>query len=628
MKRLMSLMLIGIICSQSILYVGGSTDDKSYVHQSTSLNIDPPVFKEKGPYLSVQLNDSSFIYEYGKPMMPCFTKLLSFPFGSEIIDVNVQYGTKAYHLSKDICPCPLPNGDGIEYTNMNDELFEDPLIYGSDQLYPQTAVSYQIGSGLSYDEHVLFLTVKVASQYNPLKDIIYVPSSITINVTYEPSNQELFLNDEYDMVLITTMDFSDSLLPLIAHKESVGIRTYIKTVEEIYNEYDGYDQAESIKYYIKDALESFGIKYALIVGDVTIVPMRKSEVIVFTQPTIWKGILTDLYYADVYDGDGGFSDWDSNDNNKFGECRLDLRPLRGDLSVIDEIDLYPDVRIGRLPCSNEEEVGICCDKIIYYENNSMEKDWFNRVILMGGDTQPDDEAGILEGEWILETAIAPFMEKNGFSPVKLYTSHGTFYPTSINQNISKGAGFVCYAGHGNTYLISTYPPYNSSSIPYYLEDIAGMNNDLKYPIFFLDACLTGKLDYNILDDGILILYPFCLLKLLLEHFFSFDIHPCFAWSLLKKQAGGGIAVLAASQPSWTGSIIEEDECTLLFGCSVLNRYFFESYEEGIIVSDMLIQAQNQYISMISDQYGIMWDRNTIDQYNLIGDPSLKVGGYQ
>jgi len=60
--------------------------------------------------------------------------------------------------------------------------------------------------------------------------------------------------------------------------------------------------------------------------------------------------------------------------------------------------------------------------------------------------------------------------------------------------------------------------------------------------------------------------------------------PCFAGSLLLKQSGGSIAVVAATQPGLTGFAIYDGEIIdIIFGSSNLNRFFFESYEPGIIL---------------------------------------------
>ena len=60
--------------------------------------------------------------------------------------------------------------------------------------------------------------------------------------------------------------FSEDLQPLIDHKDSYGIETVLKTAEDISSEYTGVDEPEKIKFFIKDAIEDWGIKYVLLVG--------------------------------------------------------------------------------------------------------------------------------------------------------------------------------------------------------------------------------------------------------------------------------------------------------------------------------------------------------------------------
>jgi hypothetical protein len=625
-----SILSVGVII---LLLLGGlgvhvfSKENSTYNIDTLAMSLSKPqVETTENGFVKVNLKESSsFLSEPGKPLLPIIRKEFTYPLGTTILEVNVHCQTTSLPLQKPIVPCSRPMihapYEGVPSPQM------DETVYTSDSLYPKQPFYIQQGGGIQNSEHVLFLTVHVIPQYCPLEHCMYLPEHIDIEIISLPPKQPLVQNDNYDMVIIAPEVFTAPLQPLLEHKNAVGIKTYLKTTEEIYNEYTGRDKPEQIKYFIKDAIETYGIHYVLLIGDVDRVPMRKSDVTVITQQLIWKGILTDLYYADIFTSDGGFSSWDSNGDNTFGECLFDFRPRKGTVNVIDEIDLYPDLGVGRIPCTSTEEVQIVGDKIITYETNTMGTDWFNRIILMGGDTTPGDDEACCEGEWFLETYIAPTMQAQGFNLVKLYTSQETFNPSIINQEVTSGAGFVCYAGHGNTNLIATYPPNETTSITYNIDDIQGMNNTDKLPIFFLDACLTGKLDYNMFDWGFLILFPFCLIKILLENLLNPEIYPCFAWSLVKKQSGGGIAVLASSQPSWQGYVQDGENLELLFGSLLLTRSFFEAYDEGAVLSDMVTQAQNSYITMIINKDGFMWDRNTLDEYNLIGDPSLKIGGY-
>ena len=50
-----------------------------------------------------------------------------------------------------------------------------------------------------------------------------------------------------------------------------------------------------------------------------------------------KSFLSDLYYADVYDSEGEFSSWDTNQNSFYGEYDHN--------GETDMMDLYPDPKI-------------------------------------------------------------------------------------------------------------------------------------------------------------------------------------------------------------------------------------------------------------------------------------------
>jgi len=425
--------------------------------------------------------------------------------------------------------------------------------------------------------------------------------------------------DEYDMVIIAQEMFSEAIEPLISHKNSVGIQTFLKTTEEIYNEYPGRDKAEQIKYFIKDALEKNNIKYCMLLGEIELVPIRHSVVSLNYHLQIFNEFQTDLYYADIYDASGNFSSWDTNGDEVFGEYIITLKNSL-EIDSPDIVDCYPDVGLGRLPCKDIEEVNCVVDKIINYETETYGSSWFNRIIVMGGDPFPRN--GVIEGERSLNENIIPEMEKHGFETVKCYASEGTFCPESINQAVTDGAGFVSIATHGVPCGLIAFPP--NKLLPrlfqkrYFTDNIEGMNNDYKLPIFFLECCATGWFSYDIFDlMGFLNFAPLNFLKDLLEKI-NVKKSPCFAWSLVKKQSGGGIASIAASQPIWNDYSYDGGS---EFGAFILHKFFIEAYEPGIILSDMIVHAQNSYI----DSYA--WDRIVIDAYNLIGDPSLKIGGY-
>jgi hypothetical protein len=85
--------------------------------------------------------------------------------------------------------------------------------------------------------------------------------------------------------------------------------------------------------------------------------------------------LCDLYYADIYKEGGVFDNWDSNGNGVFAEWKGFKK---------DNLDLYPDVALGRLACRNSREVKSVVDKIINYENNA-DDSWFKKMIVVSGE---------------------------------------------------------------------------------------------------------------------------------------------------------------------------------------------------------------------------------------------------
>ena len=413
------------------------------------------------------------------------------------------------------------------------------------------------------------------------------------------SHQKSFI-DGYDFMIITPEKFTDALQPLVNHKNNLGINTSIITIKEIYNQYPGRDDAEKIKYCIKEMIETKNISYVLLVGSVDILPIRTSSVQWYgpdNETLVVEDIITDLYYADIYDENGSFCSWDSNENDIFGEAIYYTVDSGDPGEMIDAVDLYPDIGIGRLPCTNTRELKICIDKIINYETQTYNSQWFNNMLLMGGDqflsSSGWDDDKINEGEIVIDQ-IAQIRPE--FTHIKLKTSKHTFHPFRVNYEINKGVGFVGYSGHGFPNGFGLHPHEKERLIKYYSPYLLGIHNSNKLPVVYFHACLTAKLDYN--KWGI---------KL-----------PCIAWNFVKMRYGGAIATIGSTRTGYSYTTQEG----AIEGGSRLIVEFFKAYEPGIIISDMFNEAQSQCLQ------NTWHDAITMEEYNLIGDPSLKIGGYQ
>jgi hypothetical protein len=430
MKKLLPLFIVGILVLSglgAVAITNNKTNDLKIMTESIA--ISEPVVKDAGQYLTVSLEEAatSFI-ESDKPMLPVVTKVFTFPFGTKISHVDVSFSnTKELTLTKKVQPAIEAFPVNIKVAN---EPFMDTAVYGSAVLYPIIGYGYTTGAGLDGTEHVIYLAVQCYPvRYSPANDMIYYSEYAKIQVTYEePANPTVF-SDQYNLVIISPSEFSNELQPLIDHKISMGVNTILKTTEEIYSEYSGWDQAEKIKYFIKDAIETFGVDYVLLVGSIDKLPIRTTWFFERHHENYWnETVLTDLYYADIYDTNGDFCSWDSDGDGVYGESYQDCP------GVNDIVDLYADVNIGRLPCENKNEVNTVVDKIIHYETDTYGKSWFDNIILVGGDTFPGHNGN--EGEQknqITEQIMSDF------TPTQLWTSDNTFNARALNQAINKGA---------------------------------------------------------------------------------------------------------------------------------------------------------------------------------------------
>jgi hypothetical protein len=604
-------------------------------NQGNSLSIyfeqdfSDPIFEIIGENLlgvSVEEANSKTIMQ-GWPLLPAYVKSFELPWGSVITNIEFNHSEiEEKEISKKIEFAPV-----FKNVNIGRIVVDNNISYAdlnNLNYFPNHWFDVEKGVGLSKSgEHVLFLTFWVYPvRHNHSENRVIFVNHVDFTIEYDIIIEPVFPETStYDLVIITPKNFKNNLISLVDHKNSYGVKTNLLTLEEIYSEYPGRDYAEKIKYFIKQSVEDFGIKYVLLVGDIRKLPIRQAD----SYP--WEGyhgigMLTDMYYSDIYDSSYNFSSWDTNDNKRYGE--IDFNNTRyWDLNriiIVDEVDLFADVHVGRLACRNEHEVDILVKKIIEYETGTYGKEWFKNIILAGGDTfslGQGSRAFVYEGE-ITNQKVAD--ELPNFNHVKLWSSNRKLKPFNFNREINKGAGFVVYAGHGFEHGWGTFNTnvFRKEVIAfldpvYYTPYIKFLRNKEKLPVFFFDACLTAKLDFN-LSDLVQYYNPVRLLiRLLGMDSDTTNYIPCLAWSFLIEEDGGGIGAIGATRSAY--SMVAETGPEA--GAGYLDWMFFKSYYDGVHLGEMLTQAQNLYMTTGFKDYF------TIQEYLLLGDPSLRIGGY-
>lgn len=576
-----------------------------------SVDFSTPILKENTGGSEIIVNEANGVLSVeGCPLLPMFSKTFEFPLGTKIVSVEVQPSTvQTMYTEKQIKPVPTKQMIGDQLVPVEGIANED--IYASADLYPASWYTISSGAGLNTDnEHTLFVTVRINPvRYVPKSQSLVYSTHFTINMAFKEAAPAQTSSEMYLLAIIAPAEFSETLQPLVDHKNNYGVTTILVPIDEIYSSYYGRDDAERIKYFIQDAVEDWDIQYVLLVGDMKKLPIR------VTYASWWeRDLLSDLYYADIYDANADFCNWDGNGNDRFGEIDHDGNDLDG-------VDLYADVHVGRLACRDVTEVSTVVNKIITYEQETYNQIWFKRLILAGGDTFPVSMGAppfVYEGE-ITNIKVAQTM--SDFEQTFLWTSKGNLHPGSFNRAINKGAGFVSYAGHGFEHGWGTSRPnaVTKLKIVYYTPFVNGLKNDNKLPIIFFDACLTAKLDFNVTDlQNYYPRFANLLVRILGLSSDPSDFYQCFGWSFLAKEDGGAIATIGSTRTAYTWV----DSNGVYGGAGYLDVQFFDSYEEGITVGEMLTCSQNEYIQHVGPDYF------TLEEFILLGDPSLMTGGYQ
>lgn len=550
------------------------------------------------------------------PVLPVNITTFELPFGSKIIDVTVMYS------DPEIIKLPAP----VSYGSCSTLTKESKQIYSSSNMFPSTHFSYHTGGGLSNGEHTTFVTIRIYPvTYVPMEQNAYFVKNLSFRILYEePVVPLLQDNDRYDLLIITPSAFVKNIDALVDHKNKMGVRTEVVTVEEIEEDAKGRDLQEKIKYHIKEEIENAGIDFVLLVGGLDgqssrwTLPVRYSHVLIRegTQEIIEPRFISDLYYADIYDSAGNFSCWDSNENDVFGEY---------DIGVIDEMDLYPDVYIGRLPCRNKREVSIIVDKIIAYETETKNSDWFKNILLVSGDHW-NDEGHINEGVLIMKNA-SEIMDD--FNAIELYTTEeNTLLTRDIRKAMNKGAGFAYFCGHGGISAWGIhYPPDASGWGPsltklgilsfYKNIYMSFLRNREKLPVTIVGGCNNGQFDVsfmNMIRQGRLVLSPHC-----------------WAWHLTIQRKGGSIATIANTGLG-THAMDDADNNGVNDYLEIydgwLELMFLKMYQRKQL--DMLGMTQGETITSYLHSFlgsGDEMDIKMVQQWQLFGDPSLKIGGY-
>lgn len=524
----------------------------------------------------------------GEPQWVMVSKHVLLPPGSAMTDVVIS--DEAWEPLAAGVPFPaqppaiLSIGDPLTVA-------PDPDAFSRDEWFPQSPlISYSSGNLSGYG----VVGVCVAPlRWNPVAGVAERLASCKLNVAYSLGHEALLAparrsvrgadfwnraindivlnpeltaqytipidSDAYDWAIFLPSGLPPDLSKLLWVRRSYGLRDTVVQLMDVYSTFSGVDNAEKLRHAIRDLYLTYGITYAVIVGDPMITPYR--YVFAFDCEAGFypeeNQIPTDLYFSDL---DGN---WNTDGDTIWGE-------------IADSVDMYPDVLVGRYSLFPASHLAGFIEKMANYETFPSES--FAKSGLMLGQ--------VLWDEPYTDGAIFKDDVKENVFPD--YFDFGTVYGSSggdadmavdslnIGPNMINHAGHASYSvmciGHGSCIWLSRMDELRNASQP---------------GIFASIGCWPAAFDKESIAE-----------------------------KYLNNALGGGIAFIGNSRYGW-GSPGNPG-----FGYSeILDKAYFRYLFEGYpMLGEALAMTKIAYIPYA--RWENVW-RWVIMELNLLGDPATE-----
>jgi len=569
-------------------------DEGSYTF---TFQIDQLRFEEISGYDVVRYTDLDFTQEVGAPQLPVQVVRFLIPPGQSIAGVVLHEVQEEEIAGEyDVYPVQPPH---ILSQKAVQFVPPDPETYASSQLFPERMVEvvhrgyvggYQVGAVVIHpvrylaSQRRLVLCSRIALeivyeetgelrrpvvrsnyagsiQQSTLRSLVVNPQAGIQPSVDDMSASSNLQEEEHAYVIITTEDLEAQFRPLADWKLKKGLSADIFTVSWIRQNYFGWDVQESIRNFIIDAHKYWGTVWVLLGGDTGVIPDRKAFAMDCEYGDFSDNwIPCDLYYADL-DGD-----WNANRNDIYGE-------------VDDNIDLYPDVFVGRASVENTQEAAAFVDKILTYEKYAGADHALNMLFLAGvcwSDpfTNSGDSKDLIDEQYVPPR----------FDPItKLYTVMQNDDLASVLRALNQGQHFINHSNH------AWYTGVSLGSGLLGVPEINGLSNAPNYGIFYSIGCWPAAFDYD-----------------------------CFAEHFITNPVGGGVAFIGNSRYGWGSPGNPE------YGYSDrLDQEFFKVlFEDGLYhIGQTLSTAKAVYAPFSGQENVYRWHQY---QVNLLGDPEMPI----
>ncbi|MGC9364903.1 MAG: C25 family cysteine peptidase [Fidelibacterota bacterium] len=382
----------------------GQISHQNYFSRS-DLNITTVTAEDGNIYNMVSIADIQQMDELGKPYLPVKYVKLIVPSDQDVGKIVIKDTSKvAISGAHFIFPAQPPILTSTDYQKP-DFVPPDSSVYESDAPYPSKIVKVVHDGYFDGSNHIVALAL-YPLRYQPNSGRLVFFSSIDFELEMKhgkmpriqggirsKKNQQIYNailekivdNPEdipiykvrptlgkamkiqsnplpsYEYVIITNNVLKDKFESFVSWKKRKGLDIGIVTMEQITANYikdeisDITDDAGALRQYLCDSYYDGNPKtmWALLAGDHKIVQVRYGD---GSKNSSWEDyshykIPANLYFED-FNGD-----WDVDGDPNFGE-----KNTVGDDD--DDPDYTPEIFVGRLPCTNEQDIANWIDKLL------------------------------------------------------------------------------------------------------------------------------------------------------------------------------------------------------------------------------------------------------------------------
>jgi hypothetical protein len=305
---------------------------------------------------------------------------------------------------------------------------------------------------------------------------------------FAPTDAPSLDGSPVDYVIVTTDEFAGLFQEFADYKTQRGIPTVVKTLSWIRDNYQTSDGLSAmIRDFLRDAYTYWGTGYVLLGADVEFLPTKMIYNSLYPSG-VGSQLPVDHYYAGL-DGD-----WNADCDEIPGE------PSTGGQSNGDDVDLAPELHVGRAPVKSLDDVQIFIHKIMAYERDEI-GDYLGNFLFMSEVLSPSEyqQGGeiVTDGATYSEAIIDGLLAGKSIGYDRYYEADsewpGSFPETKTNVISAMDSGqygFVNHIGHGFFDVMSV----GDSSLV--LRDARNLVNTPKYFILTNVNCASAAFDYN------------------------------------------------------------------------------------------------------------------------------------